>query len=176
MEYAGHPQFTALYEEHKGTLFTYLMYRVNFNKPLAEDLFMDIVLKSYEHFSKFDANKGSFKTWIFTIAHHHLINHWRDHREAISLEALQDQGVTPGTSDSAASVAVEEGATGEQIQKILSLLDEEERAVIALRFLNEMDFSEIASLIQKKEGAVRTRLSRALQRFKQYYNKLYPNI
>ncbi len=167
-----HSSFVSYYEEHKNALLTYLMYRLNFNRPLAEDLFMDIVLKAYEHYEKFDTKKGSFKSWVFTIAHHHLINYWRDHKPMASLEALEEEGVSIASNPPENSA--DQASEHHQILKVLSFLSEEDRGVIAMRFLDHLDYDEIASALHKKEGAVRTQLSRALQHFKHYFDKIYP--
>ncbi len=169
----GQTPFIMLYEEHKNALFNYLMYRVNFNRSLADDLFMDVMLKAYEHFPSFDVKKGSFKTWLFGIAHNHLANYWRDRKEAVSLDGLEEQGVTLAVSPPTHGASAM--SEHRQIQKVLSLLNEDERVVISLRFIDQLEFCEIAEVLRKKEGAVRTQLSRAMSHFKQLYDKVYPN-
>lgn len=165
--------FVAYYEEFKNRLFTYLMYRVGFDRELAEDALMDIVLKAYEHFDRFDPAKGSFKAWIFTIAHNYLKNRWRDQASEISLslEALQEEGFDPESSDLKADAA--DPYVQEHVQKVLSLLAASEREIIALRYLQDLQFSEIAEILHKEEGAVRVSLSRALKHFKDLYQKIY---
>ena len=61
-----------------------------------------------------------------------------------------------------------------KIQHILSLMKEDEREVITLRYLEELSYKEIAQIIGKEEGAIRTSLSRALDRFSDLYKKIYP--
>ncbi|MFC1656308.1 RNA polymerase sigma factor, partial [Patescibacteria group bacterium] len=86
-----HDLFIEFYEKYKNKLFSYLMYRLNFNRELSEDLLMDVVLKAYEKFGSYNQKKGSFKNWIFTIAHNHLLNHWRDQnkKKTVDIEAVQ---------------------------------------------------------------------------------------
>lgn len=165
--------FLGYYQEFKHKIFNYLMYRLSFDRALAEDLMMDIMLKAYQHFGNFDPVKGSFKTWIFSLAHNHLVNHWRDRKkhEAVSLEAMEEEGVSP------AFVEPVDDATksfdNERIRRILSLMGDAEREVVTLRYLQELDYAEIADVLGKKEGAIRTSLSRAMDRFEQLYKKIY---
>jgi len=166
--------FLSHYQENKNKVFNYLVYRLNFDRALAEDLFMDVVLKAYKSFGDFNPEKGSFKTWIFTLAHNHLVNHWRDRQksEALSLDKMEEEGVTVAVTEmrEEASNDIE----GKNIRQALLLLSDSEREVITLRYLEDLDYAEISHITGKKEGAIRTGLSRAMDRFSSVYKKLYP--
>jgi RNA polymerase sigma-70 factor (ECF subfamily) len=162
-ESKAHKIFVAHYKENKDKVFTYLMYRLNFDRQLCEDLLMDIVLKAYEKYEQYNPQKGSFKNWIFGIAHNHLMNYYRDHKPVTSIEHAEE-------------VAYEqplEGPPSIVVQKILGMLTEVEREVIALRYLSDLSYEEIADMTGKSEGAVRTSLSRAQSQFRTFYKKLY---
>lgn len=165
--------FLGYYQEYKNKIFNYLMYRLNFDRALAEDLMMDIMLKAYQHFGNFDPVKGSFKTWIFSLAHNHLVNYWRDRKkhESVSLDALEEEGVSPAFVEPVDDAS--KSFDSEGVRRILSLMGDAEREVVALRYLQELDYSEIAGVLGKKEGAIRTSLSRAMDRFEQLYRKVY---
>jgi len=164
-------RFITYYQGVKDKLLTYLMVRLKFDRELAEDLFMDIVIKAYENFNKFDIDKASFKTWIFKIAHNHLINYWRDSKTTVSLEGLEDEGVYPVSVESDQQSGRQ--SDSKNIQRVLSMMNKSEREIISMRYFQEMDYEEIASITGKKEGAIRTSLSRALDRFSELYKKLY---
>lgn len=165
-------QFETYYQDYKDKVFSYLMYRLNFDRNLCEELLMDIVTKAYERFDQFDEDKGSFKTWFFTIAHNHLLNYWRDKKKVQSLDALEEKGVNLG------SVEMEDKASKsfnqKNVEAILNLLTEKEREVISLRYLSDLSHKEIGEIMNKKEATVRTALSRAMKQFKQFHQKLYP--
>lgn len=168
-----HQAFLIYYEQTKHELFTYLMYRLNFDKMLSEDLLMDVVLKAYTHFAQYDPTQGSFKSWIFSIARNHLANHWRRRQETVSLEKLEEEGFSPAVSPTGER-ELETQMNHQSVTRALHLLKDSERELIALRYLHELLPQEISELLQKPEGAVRTALSRALQQFKTIYQKLYP--
>lgn len=159
----AHEVFVAHYEEMKDKVFTYLMYRLNFDRETAEDLLMDIILKAYENFHQFDSKKGSFKNWIFGIAHNHLLNHWRDRKTEVPIEQAENVAQEDNYDETPSPF----------IAKVLSLLNDTEREMITLRYLSDLNYEEIAAITGKKEGAIRTSLSRALDRFKTLYDKLY---
>ncbi len=162
-ENKDHELFIAHYQNTKDKVFTYLMYRLSFDHATCEDLLMDIVLKAYENFHQFDQKRGSFKNWLFGIAHNHLVNHWRDRKEEVPLEYVDEIVSEPAACE----------LPDQTIHKILSLLTETEREVITLRYLNDLSYEEIAEITDKNEGAIRTSLSRATDQFKTFYNKLY---
>lgn len=164
-------QFIAYYKEVKDKLFTYFMVRLKFDRELAEDLFMDVIVKAYEHFNRFNVDKGSFKTWIFTFAHNHLVNFWRDKKKSVSLEALEEEGINPAVTEMEESSG--QDINNKNIRHILSLMKEGESEIILMRYMQDMSYSEIASIIGKNEGAIRTSLSRALERFAELYKKIY---
>lgn len=149
------------------------MVRLNFNREQAEDILMDVVLKAYENFDKFDSRKGTFKTWIFTIAHNHLVNFWRDSskKKTVSIEKLEEGGVSVGSVEH--EDLVTPSLENKKIQKALSLMSESEREMISLRYFEDMEFKEMAAILNKKEGAIRTGLSRSMKHFSEIYQKLY---
>ncbi len=167
-----HRQFALHYEDNKHKLFTYLNYRLSFNEALAEDLMMDIVLKAYENFEKFDPEKGNFQQWLFTIAGNHLKNHWRGlKKQTVSLEKLQEGGFDIpselGLNDTA------KGIEKENVLRTLDALKPDEKDIIVMKYINDFSYEEIAGITGKREGAIRTQLSRALKRFKKIYQKIY---
>ena len=70
----------------------------------------------------------------------------------------------------------EQNLENEKIQRVLSKMKEGEREVVVLRYIQDLDYEEIAKVLGKKQGAIRTKLSRSLKRFEEIYKKLYPVI
>lgn len=164
-----HDLFIEYYEQNKNKVLTYLMYRLNFNREISEDLLMDIVLKAYEKFNSFNDKKGSFKNWIFTIAHNRLVNYWRDEKKRKTEAAdkvFMDEDVREST---------ERKIEKKMIGKIFSMMDEKNTELLTLKYINDFDNNEIAVITKKNEGAVRTALTRAMSQFKELYEKFYNN-
>ncbi len=167
----SHQQFIHGYEESKDGLFSYLMNRLNFDRPACEDLLMEITLKAYEKFWQFDSQKGSFKAWFFGIGRNHLINHWRNAKETQSLEGAEEKGLKMPSAEIRSDL--EDWERQRQIQNVLGLMSKAEQEIVMLHYLSELSHKEISSATGKSEGAIRTSLSRALKKFKSIYGKLY---
>jgi RNA polymerase sigma-70 factor (ECF subfamily) len=147
--------FLRYYKNYKDKIFTYFFYRVNFNHTLAEDLTSEVFLKAFKHFASFEQTR-SFQAWIYTIARNHLLNHYRTVYREIDL-AQAEQAVSNFSSQLEANLELER-----VIQKIQTL-DPYHRDVLLLRFVDGLDNGEIAAVLEKEEGAVRTQISRALR-------------
>lgn len=147
--------YIANYDKYKDKIYTYFWYRVNFNNDIAEDLTAEVFLKAYKNFEDFDPSR-SFQAWIYAIAHNHLVNHYRTANREIDLERAAVIAVDE-TKDLDAKFEIE------RIMTTIKCLDSYCREVLELRFIDQLSNSEIADLLGKDEGAIRTQISRAMQ-------------
>lgn len=157
----GEPQssFIGYYEQYKNKIFVYFLYRVNFNRTVAEDLTSEVFLKALKNFDTFDKNR-SFQSWIYAIAHNHLVNHYRvANRET---ELLENQFVTQRELDQ-----IDQKQELERVLGAIKKMIDSDREILLLRFVDELSNSEIASLLEKDEGAIRTKMSRALVKLRE---------
>jgi RNA polymerase sigma-70 factor (ECF subfamily) len=151
--------FIGYYEQYKNKIFVYFLYRVNFNRTLAEDLTSEVFLKALKSFDGFDLAR-SFQSWIFAIAHNHLVNHYRvAHRET---ELLEDQFVTRQEIDQ-----VDQKQELERVFTAINKMADSDREILLLRFVDQLSNTEIATLLEKDEGAVRTKMSRSLAKLRE---------
>ena len=67
--------FEALYAKHKGPLYRFVLRSVK-ARAEAEELFQDVWLRAIEARSRYTP-QAKFTTWLYTIAHNRLVDHWR---------------------------------------------------------------------------------------------------
>lgn len=158
-------EFVGYYETNKKAIFNYVLYRVSFDRYTAEDLTSEIFLKAFSAFKSFD-RKRSFKTWIFTIAHNHLINYYSSKKPTLSL----DEAYSVMKEDDLGAAVDKKDALGKVFQ-IVEGLPEASREIVIMRFVNDLEYDEIASVLGKEQGTVRTALSRAITAIKEKYDK-----
>ncbi|MFA5126813.1 MAG: RNA polymerase sigma factor [Patescibacteria group bacterium] len=151
--------FIAHYEKYKDKIYVYFLYRVGFNRETAEDLTSEVFLKALKSFSTFDQNR-SFQSWIYAIAHNHLVNHYRVANREVELT----ENVSITQSD---HKKIELGYELELILKEINKMEANDRDILLLRFVDQLDNSEIAELLGKEEGAVRTKISRSLAKLRE---------
>lgn len=154
--------FVSYYNEFKNKIFAYFFYRVGFDRKLAEDLTSEVFLKAFKNFGDFNEDKP-FQPWIFTISRNHLINHYKSARRETSLAEVE--GFL-----ACADEGFEEKHELERVMRIIRQMEDRDREVLLLRFSDGLNNSEIAGLLKKEEGAVRTQISRSLNKLRQILN------
>jgi RNA polymerase sigma-70 factor, ECF subfamily len=147
-----------------------ICYRFTGSATDAEDLTQDVFLKLYRNLASFDTHKGSFQTWITTLARNLLVDHFRRTRMDRASESLDascvdsDDGPThagrlidPRPSQETHAAGLELKA---RIQQALAQLSPELREAVVFRDLEDMDYKEIAQVLRIPEGTVKSRISR----------------
>ncbi len=161
--------FLGYYQQYRNKIYTYLFYRVGFHCEIAEDLAQDVFVKAFDHFQNFDESKGGFQAWIYRIAHNHLVNYYRDSKRVESLEnAFKLADLTDIVGE------VSDRLEAERILATMALLTTDDRELLFLHFRQELGNKQLATVLNKPEGAVRTALSRAKANLRQIYIKIYP--
>lgn len=147
--------FLAYYNQYKDKIYTYFWYRVGFNQALAEDLTSEVFIKALKNFDTYDQDRP-FQAWIYKIAQNHLINHYKtSNRETELIEAIE----VPRREGEAIEAKLEL----ERVMEHIHELNRYHQEVLLLRFVEGLDNQEIAAVLDKDEGAVRTQISRALE-------------
>lgn len=147
-----------LYED----IYTYFYYRVG-DSDDAQDLTNDVFLRMVESIRSFEPARGTFRTWLFGIAHHRLVD-YRRRQTVRDHDPLTETLPNPGDGP---AVQVETWLTQERLQQALDVLTEDQRQVIVLKFIEGLRNTEVAQILGKTEGAINALQYRALQALRQ---------
>ncbi len=79
--------FETLYSRHKGPVFRYVLRSVK-SRAEADELFQDVWMRAIEARARWRP-EAKFTTWLYTIAHHRLIDHWR--AKGLAMVSLDDE-------------------------------------------------------------------------------------
>lgn len=150
-----------------------LCYRFTGNAADAEDLTQDVFLKIYSNLASFDAGRGSLPVWITTMTRNLLVDNFRrtrNQRATSSLDEGWDGGDDQGPhlrpvdrlTDKRSSPhdAAVQKELGKMVQVALAQVSVELREAVILRDLQDMDYKEIAQVLDIPEGTVKSRISR----------------
>src|SRR6185436_13995904 len=80
--------FDELYKRHKGALFRFVLRSIR-DRATAEELYQEIWMRAIEARSRYEP-RAKFTTWLYTIAHNRLIDHWR--KRGLQLVSLDGAG------------------------------------------------------------------------------------
>ncbi len=152
--------FSALYDYFVDKIYKFVYFKVPASE--AEDLTENIFVKVLENSQNYAVAKGSFSTWIYTIARNTVIDFYRTNKQDLSLQEailLEDHG-----QDTTRRV---EGVLNAKILKhAIAKLPEKYRDLLVLRFIDDMEYAEMADILDKSEGSIRVDLHRALKKLK----------
>jgi RNA polymerase sigma factor (sigma-70 family) len=151
--------FERLYEAEAQNVYGFLAYRTG-DRALAEDLLADTFERALRSRRKYDARKGTQRSWLYAIA----LNLLRDHarRAAAESRAVERVGVPEGVPSGLGAVEDREA-----LRRAMETLAEEEREAIALRFGADMTVPEIAAVLGQPLTTVEGRVYRALRKLRE---------
>lgn len=151
--------FEQMYEDFFPRVYNYVFYRL-LHKEQAEDVVADIFTKVLENLYRYDSRKGSFSTWIFTVARNTLNDHYRKRRVCISMDD-PDHPIEPSVDfEEQCSVIVDEQLR--EMYQALATLDERTRMVLSLKYFGEFTNREISRQTGINESTVSTLCVRGL--------------
>jgi RNA polymerase sigma-70 factor (ECF subfamily) len=132
----------------------------------VEDIAQDIFLKVFRSLHRFDPSRGvKFTTWVYTFVRNHCFDVLKKRRiKTTSLTATQgDEGQreVPDETELDPTGAAENKELGQQIEKALLALGEDQRMVFVLREYEGLEYGAIAEVMGVSEGTVKSRLHRA---------------
>jgi RNA polymerase sigma factor (sigma-70 family) len=128
--------------------------------PDPEDVLSEVFLQAARDIAKFDGEERGFRSWVFTIAHHRLIDA-RRHSARRPVELSAEPPEPGGHADDAADEALAKiGA--EEVQRVLGVLSEDQRAVLLLRVIGDLSIEDVAKAVGKRPGAVKALQRRGL--------------
>ncbi|MGA3025855.1 MAG: sigma-70 family RNA polymerase sigma factor [Bryobacteraceae bacterium] len=140
-----------------------ICYRFTSRDSESQDLSQEVFLRIFRNLRSFRSGEGSFVVWLTRLTRNLLIDHYRRTRAERATDSIEDQistleekTVSLGHADSV--LAGREAS--EVLQTALRRLSPELRETVILRDLQEMEYREIAQVLNVPEGTVKSRLNR----------------
>ena len=157
--------FEALYARHRARLYRFVLRAVK-SRVVAEELFQEIWLRVIEARGRYKA-QAKFTTWLYTIAHNHLVDHWR--KRGLALVSLDGEDV-PGsdTPDPAEQAQANEALA--RFARALEVLPALQREAFLLHEEGELSVAEIAAATGSGLEATKSRLRYAVAKLKAAMN------
>jgi RNA polymerase sigma-70 factor, ECF subfamily len=147
-----------LYLMHFDRIYSYLQMSVG-NRHDAEDLTNQTFVKMLESIDRFQWRKVPISAWLFRIAHNLAIDHFRSRRR------WQPEAEPPEPPGAEARSAEEEALHAIGRQSMLEMIDDlslDQQQVLTLKFVFNFSNAEVATILGKTEGAIKSLQHRAL--------------
>jgi RNA polymerase sigma-70 factor, ECF subfamily len=155
-----HRAQAVLYREYAPTV---LGYARGSQARDPEDVTSEVFVAVVRGLAGFDGDEPAFRSWLFTIAHHRVVDERRGRarrtEDATDPVELAGRTAAWSTPDDAALV---DPVASAHLRAALESLTDEQREVVLLRILADLPIAEVAELLGKNEGAVKMLQRRAL--------------
>lgn len=159
--------FDGLYLLFADRVFRYLLARIG-DPDLAEDITAQVFLRLLEKINIVRIgprdNVAIFSAWLYRLAHNKMVDVLRSHKR-MQESPLEHAAHVVG-SDS--MEAIEDQLDFQRVLDTLKFLNDQQREVIVLRFVEELSIAETAQIMQKSEGAVKALQHRALESLRRH--------
>ena len=151
----SHLDITQIYLEYRDRVMGYIYARLR-SRADAEDLCQDVFEKVHTKLDKFDPDKASISTWIYSITRNSVIDFYRrshPHDEINENIAVDDSIDDDMLNDE----------TLEELAEALEKLPTQLREIIVLRYYDGSPLTEIAKRMNLSYGAIKLRHAKALE-------------
>jgi RNA polymerase sigma-70 factor, ECF subfamily len=147
-----------LYLLHFDRIYSYLHMSVG-NRHDAEDLTTQTFVKMLESIGRFRWQSAPFSAWLFRIAHNLAMDHFRASRRWQPEEEVPEP---PGSEEASAEEQAMHAIGRESMLDLIDELSPEQQQVLTLKFVFDFPNGEVATILGKTEGAIKSLQHRAL--------------
>ncbi len=149
-------EFGLLYDKYVRKIYDYIYFKTH-HREIAEDLCSKTFIKCLEKLGTYQAEKGSFSSWLYRIATNAVIDHYRTQKKHAGIEDAWDLA-----SGEDLLKDVENKDKFAEVEKLLKQLKPEQRDIVMLRIWSGLSYKEIAEITNKSEDNCKMIFSRAI--------------
>jgi RNA polymerase sigma-70 factor, ECF subfamily len=147
--------FGRVYQLYIDRIYRYVYYHVR-DKMTAEDVTNEVFIRAWKSIGNCKGRESTFSSWLYRIARNHSIDTLQKNRREVSFDNVS----VPDTSDP--EKEAEDNMDLQNVLEAVKGLPEQQKQVILLKFLDDIENDEIARIMGKRQGAVRALQMRAL--------------
>jgi RNA polymerase sigma-70 factor, ECF subfamily len=149
--------FADLYRQYAAPVYRYAYSRVG-NQADAEDVTAQTFTEALAGLDRY-REQGEFAAWLFTIAARRIVDHYRQSRPQLPLDAIRALSAD-GRSPLSQAMHNE---TMAELARLVSQLPDEKQELLRLRFAAELTYAEIGGIVGRSEAAVKMAVNRLLR-------------
>lgn len=151
--------FGDLYQMYIDKVYRHIYYMVG-RKEEAEDITAQTFLQAWQAIERFRPGDASFLAWLLRIAHNLAISRFRSRRDYLPLEDGWGWGIADSRSSPDKLYEIKDDS--ERLRQAIMRLKGIYRQVVVLRFIDDLDYEQVACILGRSVAAVRVIQHRAL--------------
>ncbi len=152
--------FSYLYSQYMERIYNYIFFRTG-SQAEAEDLTARVFLRAFNHIRSYRNMGVPFSAWLYRIAHNLVANWHRDTSKRKEVP-LEDQITQPHTTEFPERI-IEKNQEIMQLMGAIRKLSPERQQLLILKYVEGMSNLEIAVVMGRSEGAVKSLYHRSLE-------------
>jgi RNA polymerase sigma-70 factor (ECF subfamily) len=155
-----------LFEKYHKQLYNFLL-RQHRDSQMCEDIVQEVFLKilKYRHTYR---GKGKFTTWMYSIAHNTMVDHFRKARNRYEFTDEIDRVISTQLTPEQLS---ERSSRHEVLYKALDRLSDEKREVLILSRFQNLKYEEISEVLGCPVGTIKARVFHAMKDLRAFFNE-----
>jgi RNA polymerase sigma-70 factor (ECF subfamily) len=171
--------FGELFEEHYDSILRYCIYHTG-HVETARDIAAETFYKALKNLWRYRFTGAPFSAWLYRIAGNEVIDYFRKkkHRYISLTETMEREELLSFESRrnlqdemDALQQKLENNKTYQRIRQVMENMPDHYRNVLVLRFVEEKKISEICEILGKKEGTIKSLISRGLTQLREITEK-----
>ena len=159
--------FEAMYDRHGPAAFS-LAYRIAGDRNVAEDITQEAFISIWRSSARYQAERGSVRTWVLGIVHNRAIDALRRNtvhsKRRASAEGLEERQEAPERERTDVEAARREEAR--HVRAALDDLPQEQVRVIELAYFGGFTHTQIADMLKMPVGTVKGRMRLGLEKMR----------
>jgi RNA polymerase sigma-70 factor (ECF subfamily) len=165
-----HDLFAREYPQLFDFIYRYVCYRIP-DRDDAEDVVSEAFTKAYAKLLDFSPDRGSLRQWLTGIASNEILMHWRRNKLLVSLEIVDEPVDT-----SIGRRLMERLDQRMLAEKIFSRLPPDTKALVALRYVEDLSYEELSEITGKEVPALRQFFSRLHRSLRLTFEEQHVNL
>jgi len=158
------PAFVELLSRYRDRVWR-ICYRLLGNEHDAQDAAQEVFVRLFTNRGKF-AGRSKYSTWVHGVAVRTCLTLRRGRGRRQRRVGTADDATLEGESK---PIAAADTGLSLDLNRMLEVLDEEDRALLILKYAEDYNYDELAAIFELSVSACKMRISRARERLKQRF-------
>lgn len=161
--------FNILYRRYSAKVFSKCISLLK-SEELAQDAAQEIFTKIYLNITKF-SGKSRFSTWVYSITYNFCIDFIRKNKKQKSIFSDNIENAAEPIEEVPDKELLEMEIS--RLKKVLEDIPVGDKAILLMKYQDEMSIKEIAGILEKNESAIKMKIKRAKHKAQRSYKTLY---
>ncbi len=163
--------FSLLYKRYSGKVYSKCISLLK-DETLAQDATQDIFTKIFLNLAKF-SERSKFSTWVYSITYNYCIDFLRRKKKEKNLFSDEIERVPDVVEEVPDTYLLEMEVA--RLKKVLNTIPPGDRAILLMKYSDEMSIKEIAGVLDKSESAIKMKIKRAKHKAQKVYKEIFSN-